>query len=232
MRSLAQRGTLALRASLNHIGLTLPLIWTSSGKSPDLGFQKGGTAEEWKVSRGSGHPGVSRRKHRWLSLDPWRGIPRRTGKPSHVFAIALAVALASGCGRGATLTLANGGTYSGRPISNDETHVLIQTRHGRYVVCKRDVSDADHAGNGALIAGVALIATGVAAFYAGSHERTVEGGPNGFLVELGMLVLLGGVVTATIGATQFGASTDATGLPASPQALHKPCAPAVRSVGP
>jgi hypothetical protein len=77
--------------------------------------------------------------------------------------LVVAAAAVTGCTPGVKLTLRNGAVYSGTPVSNDETHVVIQTAHARYIVCKRDVADADHAGNGLAITGAAMAVVGIAA---------------------------------------------------------------------
>lgn len=137
------------------------------------------------------------------------------------------------CGRGVTLTLRDGSQWSGRPVENDATHLVVQAHDGRYVFCKRDVADADHAGNGALIAGVLIAAAGTALVVADATSRNPEGGYGTRLLGgAGLATLLSGVVVTAAGMGQLSSSRESTGLPASDDELQKPCKPPVRYVGP
>ena len=140
----------------------------------------------------------------------------------------------SACGPGVTLTLRDGSQWSGRPRPGDATHVEVQTFEGRYVFCKRDVADADHAGNGALIAGTVLTVVGSAALIGDASSRNPDGGSSGSLLlgGIGLVATAAGIVTGVLGLSQLTDSKSATGLPASADTLQKPCSPPVRYVGP
>lgn len=129
------------------------------------------------------------------------------------------------CSPGVTLTLRDGTTVSGRPLANDATSVEVQTSHGRYRVCKRDVADADHAGNGAVYAGLLLAAAGTAFAYASArsaHPSSGWGDASGF-VTLGVTTAAAGVAIGFGGLGQFIASKNATGLPPSGNRPPKDC---------
>ncbi len=134
--------------------------------------------------------------------------------------------LLSACSPGATLTTRDGWHYRGRPVTNDETHVWIDTAHYRYKLCKRDVVDADHAGNGMAYIGGAVALTGIVGTALIVHDESVHPthDPNGpGFAPVTVAMALTGLALAIAGFGQWNRSRQLTGLPASPETLDKPC---------
>ena len=149
-------------------------------------------------------------------------VARRPLQPASCL---LLVFVLGACEPGVTLTLRDGETVSGRPLANDATTVEVQTSHGRYKVCKRAIADADHAGNGAVYAGLLLAAAGTALAYAAArsaHPHDAWGDGSGF-VSAGVVMAVGGLAIGLGGLGQFIASKNATGLPPSGDRPPKDC---------